>query len=622
MKARTFVALAIFALSVWVAANLAQGAYRAHQNDQDVNRFLSAYPLTHPTRLNDCVLCHPGGGFDGEYYGSCDYCHVAYGLEPPHGEIPLNSFGSAYLDAGRTSGAFKHIEGQDSDGDSHTNGEEIRALSFPGDAADYPGLTVASSITLDKEEIQKLAPSHEEFLFLNTTRQGDFYAQYEGAKVGDLLESVGLLPEATRITVFAPDGFSRTFSIEDPADEVYDVMGPYPRGRYYSGLDFVEYPALPSYAYGQEIADELHMLLAYERQGGPLEQGRLELSEGRMTLEGEGPFRLVVPQKIAGSPDRSVRDAPQGDIWDYGSEKDHNAGFCIRSVTAIRVEPLPEGTTDFDWFEGGWEMVNNGQVVIYGAINPARYPVTGDVSAANGSPLEAVQVSLGRAGSTTSNAAGNFQIDLPVGKYTMIPSKSGYVFEPQQVTFSLSSEGYSKSFVGYEASNVCSGGYIRTSRGTPVPSVKMKVRAKKRGTTDTNGQYFLSVVGGTYRVKPRARGFRFAPKSLEVDCTAGDAAGAHFVATDTERPRVRVIKLKNGSRTTDSQLNVSLRATDNFVIQELTWENDEYSGEAELVDGNNWTVLVDLQMGKNKIIFTAVDEEGNSASRKLKVIRK
>jgi hypothetical protein len=396
-------------------------------------------------------------------------------------------------------------------------------------------------------------------------------------------------------------------------------MGPYPRGRYYSALGFVQYPALPAYTYGQEIPEELDMVLAYERQGGPLEEGRLELSEGRMTLEGEGPFRLVVPQKIAGSPDRSVRDPVQGDMWDYDKDKDHNAGFCVRSVTAIRVEPLPEGTTDFNWFEGGWEMVNNGQVVIYGAINPARYPVTGDVSAANGSPLEGVQVSFGRAGSTTSDAAGDFRIDLPIGKYSMIPSESGYVFEPQQVTFSLSSEGYSMSFVGYEASNVCSGGYIRTSKGTPVPNVKMKVRDKKRGTTDTNGQYFLSVVGGTYRVRPRAKGFRFAPESLEVDCTGGDAAGAHFVAADTKRPKVRVIMPKKGFRSTDSQLNVSLKATDNFVIQEVTWENGGYSGEAELVDGDNWTVLVGLQTGKNKIIFTAVDEEGNSASRKLKV---
>ena len=213
-------------------------------------------------------------------------------------------------------------------------------------------------------------------------------------------------------------------------------------------------------------------------------------------------------------------------------------------------------------------------------------------------------------------------MDLPVGKYTMIPSKGGYVFRPQQVTFNLSSEGYSKSFVGYEANDVCSGGYIRTKEGTPVSGVKMKLRSKTRGTTDTNGQYFLSVVGGTYLVKPWARAFRFDPKSLEVDCTEGDAAGADFVGTDTGKPRIRLIKPKSGFRTTGSQLSVSLKATDNFVIQKVTWQNGGYSGEAELVDGDNWTALVDLQMGKNKIIFTASDEEGNSTSRKLKVIRK
>ena len=64
-----------------------------------------------------------------------------------------------------------------------------------------------------------------------------------------------------------------------------------------------------------------------------------------------------------------------------------------------------------------------------------------------------------------------------------------------------------------------------------------------------------------------------------------------------------------------------MTATDNFVVQGVTWENGGYSGVAELADGDNRTALVDLQMGKNKIIFTAVDEEGNSRSRKLKVIK-
>ena len=397
-------------------------------------------------------------------------------------------------------------------------------------------------------------------------------------------------------------------------------MGPYPRGYYYGELDFVEYSARPAYPNGQEIPNELHMLLAYERQGGALEEGRLELSEGRMTLEGEGPLRLVVPQKVKGAPDRSVNDAPQGDVWDYDRDKDHNAGFCVRSVTAIRVEPLPEGTTDFNWYEGGWEMVNEKEVVIYGAINPPTCPVTGDILAANGSPLGGVQVSFGHAGWTTSDAAGHFQIDLPLGKYTMIPSESGYLFKPEEVTFHLSSKGYSKGFVGYDANDVS--GYVRTSQGTPVVGVAVKANKKASSTTDTNGQYVQSLIVGTYRLRPQAKGFRFDPGSLWVDCTGGDVTDADFVATDTKEPKIKVSDPKNGFKTTDPQVQVSMTATDNLTVEGVTWENGGYSGVAELVDGENWTALVDLQVGKNKITFTAVDEEGNTRSRKLKVIRK
>ena len=76
MRTRTLVTVAISALSVWVVATVALGAYRAHQDDQDVNRFLNVYSFTSPTRLNDCALCHPGGNVGRNYYGSCDYCHV------------------------------------------------------------------------------------------------------------------------------------------------------------------------------------------------------------------------------------------------------------------------------------------------------------------------------------------------------------------------------------------------------------------------------------------------------------------------------------------------------------------------------------------------------------------
>ena len=140
----------ILILAVLSAAGLASyvlAAYSSHQNDQDVNNFLSIYPFALSTKLDDCSLCHPGGKVGSKSYGSCDYCHITYGLQEPHGQIPLNGYGQAYQNAGRDQNALRSIEGVDSDGDTYDNLTEITALGFPGDNKDYPGLTPAPIVS-------------------------------------------------------------------------------------------------------------------------------------------------------------------------------------------------------------------------------------------------------------------------------------------------------------------------------------------------------------------------------------------------------------------------------------------------------------------------------------------
>jgi hypothetical protein len=440
----------------------AWAAYSSHQNDQDVNNFLAVYPFAKSTKLDDCALCHPGGQVSGKSYGSCDYCHVTYGLQPPHGQVPFNGYGQAYKDAGtRDEAAIRGIEGADSDGDTYTNLQEIQALRFPGDSSDHPGLVAAPAMVMNLERILRL-PDHSEFLLNNASKSDDWYARYRGAKIKDLLRYVGALPGATDITVFAPDGFSKTFPIDapDPGTQ-YDVTGPYPYGYYYGGLDFVEYTFDPGYCHddGQRIPDKLYMLLGYLRDGDPLTKGKLTpdpANPTRLVLEGEGPYRLIIPQKIAGGPDRPSTAAPVGDGWDYDKNKDHNAGSSIRSVSAIRVEPLPDGTTDFSWAEGGWNLVDKARVVIYGAINPRKYRVWGTVTDEEGKPVDDVQisfglVSLGQVGQASSGFRGKFLEELPVGEYVAVPTKAGYVFYPESIAFQLTERGYLMKFTAYPA---------------------------------------------------------------------------------------------------------------------------------------------------------------------------
>ncbi len=141
-----------------------------------------------------------------------------------------------------------------------------------------------------------------------------------------------------------------------------------------------------------------------------------------------------------------------GDGWDCDSNKDHNAGSSARTVSAIRVDPLPVGNTDFNVFEGGWNLVDHGKLVIYGAIDPHTYQVSGKVSDGSGKGISDVKLafsllSLGQVGeATTSSGGGQFRkrfeggkflIDLPAGEYTVIPAKEGCTFTPASLSISL-----------------------------------------------------------------------------------------------------------------------------------------------------------------------------------------
>jgi len=110
----------------------------------------------------------------------------------------------------------------------------------------------------------------------------------------------------------------------------------------------------------------LKALLAISRDGGtPLETGVLNEDN---KLDGEGPYRVVVPQKNVNPPDQASKADNQNVVWPYTENWDHSAGSCSRSATIIRVAPLPEGTTDVDILEAGWSYVDEEKILIYGAI--------------------------------------------------------------------------------------------------------------------------------------------------------------------------------------------------------------------------------------------------------------
>jgi hypothetical protein len=238
-----------------------------------------------------------------------------------------------------------------------------------------------------REQLEQL-PQHSQFLLMNASKSTDTYAQYSGVAIESLLDDL-LLGTATGITVYSPDGFSQAHPLyPDPAPSLYHVFGDYPASAYYydsqadinaagnATTGWCDYSA-PSAA-GRQNGDPivnpegLKLLLAIRRDGKYLDPGVLNPQN---KLDGEGPFRIVPPQKLPGPPDQrsTAASTPPGGgtwVWPYNVNADHNAGFSTRSTTIIKTEPLPAGTTDIDLLEAGWNYVDEGKIVIYGAIDP------------------------------------------------------------------------------------------------------------------------------------------------------------------------------------------------------------------------------------------------------------
>ena len=374
------------ALSMCIA--LACYAAYLHQNETDSANFLAKYPQTAGTKLDSCNVCHRGSSkpHDPVALGSCQWCHytTGYGKTPGNFVNTLNSYGQAYLNSGRNVAALTAIENNDSDGDGYSNKVEIAALRYPGDPNDDPTKVAAASKVFTREQLEKM-PQHTQFLLMNASKSTDSYVEYTGVPMEDLLKRI-VLPSAIDVSVLSPDGFSQTHPFNyDSTINVYYVNGTYPSAKFYYDVqaDVAQNPSTgwcdysaPSAAgrtNGDLIVNSagLKMLLALRRDGQYLAPGVLNTSN---KLDGEGPFRIVPPQKIAEGPDQrstatNAQD-PNTWVWPYQPNGDHNAGFSTRSATIMKVGPLPEGTTDINLLEAGWDYIDQNEIVVYGAINP------------------------------------------------------------------------------------------------------------------------------------------------------------------------------------------------------------------------------------------------------------
>jgi len=377
-------AVLLAAIMMIVSVAGVYSAYMAHK-DKDSPVVLAAYPQLAGAALDDCALCHRRGEApapgdpSGELVpvNSCDYCHHVVRGGEKHAGLTLNSYGFDYLSAGADAEALAEISGMDSDGDGVSNSDEIAQLTMPGDAESRPGVPEAPHVVLSLDELKRSGlPIVEQTIFVNVSksREGDSYRTFRGFRVEDVIEYAGVAEGVESIDLISVDTYRTAMSMGQLAG-VYEQSPPV------FGLGMEDLGECGWVKYEAEGLEEgkplppAGVLLTFEMGG--VEYGPATLDPGSGKLRGYGPFRLVAPQMIEpGLPDISSRatheciDKVPGK-YHYrpdGSEK--NSDYCVKSVVAIRANPLPEGTVDYNWQKEAMDLLEEGRIVVYGAIVP------------------------------------------------------------------------------------------------------------------------------------------------------------------------------------------------------------------------------------------------------------
>jgi len=168
------------------------------------------------------------------------------------------------------------------------------------------------------------------------------------------------------------------------------------------------------------------------------------------------------------------------------------------------------------------------------ATAASTYSLSGTVS---GVVQAGVMITLSgdATGTAVTDASGNYSFPgLVNGSYTVMPSRTGYVFTPVNLAVTIS--------------GVNSAGNNFTSEPVPEPTYKLSgnvsgaiaagVTIQLTGTatlsttTDAGGNYeFSALHNGNYTVIPNKEGYTFNPASTAVTVNGADQTGKNFVAT-------------------------------------------------------------------------------------------
>jgi protocatechuate 3,4-dioxygenase beta subunit len=183
-------------------------------------------------------------------------------------------------------------------------------------------------------------------------------------------------------------------------------------------------------------------------------------------------------------------------------------------------------------FEPAWRTVSVPPNAIgqYFTGEQITYAISGQVTAADSSPLAGVSISAGDGYTATTDILGTYTIsDVIPGTYTLTAVLEGYTFTPTERLVSVPPDAVDQDFSG-ELTTYAISGRVTDTGGNPVAGVIISAGEEYSATTDSQGYYTISeVVSGTYTVTASLEGYRFEPITRTVSVPP-DAVGQDFTA--------------------------------------------------------------------------------------------
>ena len=180
---------------------------------------------------------------------------------------------------------------------------------------------------------------------------------------------------------------------------------------------------------------------------------------------------------------------------------------------------------------------------------PTTSSIAGTITDSASIALTGVLVSLSgtSTASVTTGTAGTYSFtNLANGSYTVTPTRSGYTFVPNVLTYTITTPtAYTgQNFTGSTGTPPPTYSISGTISGAVASGISVQLTGAGTGQTytDANGDYsFTGYVAGTYIVTPVLSGYLFTPANITVTVSNANVTGQNFTSAPVPPPQTYTI---------------------------------------------------------------------------------